>query len=533
MTSLKAHDITLLRRFLLAAMLLALAAFVAITARWHMMWDTQVMHYVDFLTAHGFAPYRTIGDMNMPGAYWSEHLGIVLFGHTDLSWRLYEFFLLALLTWGMLLISRPYDRLAGLTAGALFVLIHGLDLANNAVQRDEVMTVALVLAVAALFAAVRRNSAVFACVAGLLFGYATAIKPTALLLAVALLCGMVLVQIRRRMSFALLLTSSLGGIFFVGLGVLEYLHHYQAIGPFLFILRKVIPAYAPMDSVGTGRLLALALNPIAWIVLVLAVCASLSLKKGRETAFGEGSIEHWEQFALLTAFIFGVGSYLLQHKGYPYHRYPATAFGLLWALVVLLRALRSTRRAPAGLALVAIIFLCLLAVPVSLAGIAGGPSRDAFSDQLADDLRTLGPDRLQHQIQCLDVVFGCMNALYHDGIVQNYGATGDLLYFQPQATAIVQYYRNDFWTHLQSSSPDVFLLSNQWFGERHTFDKVNAWPQFAGYLRANYVPVVERSFNENGRVTPAAGADTSRFRAYRIYIRKGSPLLQAAQQLRP
>lgn len=529
MTALKPKDITLIRRILLAISVCALAGFVIITARWHIMWDTQVMHYVDLLVAHGFAPYRTIGDMNMPGAYWVEHFGIAVFGASDFSWRMYEFFLLTLLGAGMTLIARPYDRLAGFLAFTLFIVLHGIDDASNAVQRDEVMTIALILATAALFRAVRVNSSLYGLVSGLFFGFATAIKPTAIVLGVALLVGASVVQKKRNASAVKLLASGVCGVPLIGAAVLLYLHHFQALGSFLFILRKVLPAYAPMDSFSLSWLLSFALTPVGWLLLPLAVVAALILNKAKEPAFGDGLIARWEQAALIVAFFFGLGSYLLQHKGYAYHRYPALAFGLLWACIVLLRAIASSRRYAILAGLFAVMFIVVMVVPLSLAAISQLPARDPFSEQLASDLRTLGPSELQHQVQCLDVVFGCLNALYHAGIVQNYGATGDLLYFQPRTTPVVEHYREAFWQHLQSDPPAAFILSNQWFGEHHSFDKVSAWPEFQSFLQTNYVSVVERSFPSHS----ASPSDDRHIRRYRIYLRRDSSLLGNAARLRP
>src|SRR5579875_1235195 len=76
---------------LLLAFASATFAYLVISWRWPLMWDMQVMHYVSFLIDRGWAPYRQIGDMNMPGAYLFEGWALHLFGSTDLGWRLYDF----------------------------------------------------------------------------------------------------------------------------------------------------------------------------------------------------------------------------------------------------------------------------------------------------------------------------------------------------------------------------------------------------------------------------------------------------------
>src|SRR3979411_783765 len=87
---------------------------VALTYRWPLVWDAQVMHYINFLMDKGFAPYRDITDINMPGAYLIEGWGMHIFGGGDLGWRVYDFALLGLLGAAMVVIALPYDWVAGL-----------------------------------------------------------------------------------------------------------------------------------------------------------------------------------------------------------------------------------------------------------------------------------------------------------------------------------------------------------------------------------------------------------------------------------
>ncbi len=44
-------------------------------------------------------------------------------------------------------------------------------------------------------------------------------------------------------------------------------------------------------------------------------------------------------------------------------------------------------------------------------------------------LRNCSAGQLQGQVQCFDLIFGCLNSLYHLGLVENTGYTGDLLLF--------------------------------------------------------------------------------------------------------
>ena len=140
--------IRLLRALAVATLAGAFVFMVVHTLRWPLMQDAQVLHYVNFLTDHGFAPYREIGDMNMPGAYWMERFGMVVFGAGDLGFRVYDLFLMVAMTGAMVAIAWPYDWLAGLFAGVLFAAIHAADGPKGAGQRDAVMAVLMAVRVA-------------------------------------------------------------------------------------------------------------------------------------------------------------------------------------------------------------------------------------------------------------------------------------------------------------------------------------------------------------------------------------------------
>ena len=56
-----------LRPGLIAALALSVGACVFFSRGWGIGQDSRLMHYVVFLMRHGFAPYRDIVDMNMPG----------------------------------------------------------------------------------------------------------------------------------------------------------------------------------------------------------------------------------------------------------------------------------------------------------------------------------------------------------------------------------------------------------------------------------------------------------------------------------
>ena len=81
---------------------------------------------------------------------------------------------------------------------------------------------------------------------------------------------------------------------------------------------------------------------------------------------------------------------------------------------------------------------------------------------------------MDRRVQCLDLVDGCFNALYHDGLVQATGSMGDLLYFPRTDGPIVASYRERFREELKRNPPAVIVVSNEWFNEASSFDKLAA-----------------------------------------------------------
>ncbi len=471
------------------------------TWRWPLMQDAPVIHYVNFLTDHGFAPYRTISDMNMPGAYMMERAGVFFFGAGDLGFRLYDFSLMAIALAGMIAIAWPHDWLAGLFAGVLFAAIHAADGPKGAGQRDEVMAALAVAGLAFMFHSVRRLRPHWMLASGFLFGMAAAVKPTIAPLGLVLLV-LIAIDLRRRRTRWLPFAGygALGGAVPAAL-FLGFLLHYRAVHAFIFLTRNVTAYYAGVNHVPFIGLLRESFpRPMRLIVLLGLICAVLNPDR-----------RSWERWALALATAFGAVSYFAQGKGFYYQRYPLIAMTLLWFGIEL--ALAARRRGVARLMGTAgLAFGIFVLVPLFAERARTVFFSNAFTTTLEADLKNIGVDRLQRHVECLDMVDGCMNALYHLGIVQQTGMTGDNLLFAPESassTFAVEYYRRQFWDGLVADPPDVFVLSDEKFLDPASFDKLDRWPQFERYLADNYELVAAHSFSN---ITVA----------YRIYRRKGS-----------
>jgi hypothetical protein len=469
---------------------------VALTWRWPLVWDAQVMHYANFLIRHGFAPYRDISDMNLPGSYVMEGTAMRIFGGGDVAWRFYDFSLLGMMTASMIVIALPYDWIAGLLAGVMFALIHASEGPQNGGQRDEAMTALLLLGYALLFLSIRYRKIWGMLGFGLALGLASSIKPTTAPLA-AVLLGMAGWKLRNDGArAATYVWMGLLGIILGGAPAVLFLLHYHSVGAFLEITRTVTPYYATLQHETVGYLIQ-KLLPKAALTLPFALLAAATNRTWK----------NWERGALLLGVAAGAFSYFAQRKGFLYHRYMFVAFLLLWMGIELLLAMRRTGWARAagiaGLALGGLIF-----PPLYVARLRTIVAVNHYSTALEHDLMQLGGTSLDRRVQCLDLVDGCLNALYHDGLVQATGSMGDLLYFSRTDGPVVASYRARFWEELGRNPPAVIVVSNEWFNEASSFDKLATWPEFAAYLESGYRLVVERSF-------PDEFSD-----AYRIYVRK-------------
>lgn len=161
--------------------------FLVMRRHWPMVGDAALLRYAVFLIQHGWTPYRDIVDINMPGAYWATAFGMHLAGSADVSWRIFDVGLIGLTGLGYFVIARPYSRFAALFATAMLLLVHGQDGVQQAGQRDLVIAALLVVGVAFLLEAVRRNNCSYLVPFGLAVGLSATIKPTALPLGLALL----------------------------------------------------------------------------------------------------------------------------------------------------------------------------------------------------------------------------------------------------------------------------------------------------------------------------------------------------------
>lgn len=513
---------TSLRALLFLTITACTLYYVAISLHWPMLVDSPIMHYVNFLIDHGMKPYRDITDNNMPGAYLTERWAMTVFGGGDLGWRLYDLFLLGAITLSMVIITRPpeSDWFAGFYAGGLFTLVHASEGPIFAAEREELLTLLLVASCALLFSSVRRRWPALAGLFGLLAAMAASIKPTVLPFPLLALAVLAFALRRRKISSLPYLGWAFGGML-VALAInLQFIVRYSAWQPLLFILKTVTPAYVTLNRPGLHFMLAHLAPPN--LLLLALVAAPLFLLKPRWD---------WERLVLLLGALLGALSFFIQQKGFFHHRYMFLAFFLLLLCQEISRATR-TPGWPRWIGAAGILLTLGLSIPHYIHLLNRVPTGSPLTRTLETDLQALGADRLQHEVQCFDLVYGCLNALYHLRLVENTGYTGDLLLFVPNRSAASDFYREKFWTLQKQRPASVFVITNEVFGKSTSFDKLLNWPEFVTYLNANYHLATARSFPSENHIAgaPLASDDPP---AYRIYLRNGTLLPPAAPAILP
>ena len=485
--------------------------FLVWTWHWPLLGDASLIHYICFLMDHGMAPYRVLGDMNMPGSFLLEWAVMHSYGFGSLAWRLYDLTLAAVATLAMVSIARPSGWFAGLYAGLLFVPVHGADGLNDTGQRDLSLAVLLIAAYAFLFVALRRRQPWAMGLFGLCLGAAATIKPTVAPLGLLLL---VLAWIVLRRSFGdgrgawLSLAWGGAGLLIPLLAVLVFLLHWQALGAFVHGLHTVVPYYASLAHRPLGFLLLHSVSPVLPMgVLWLAV--SWRVREWRR----------WESVALGLGLLFGLASYVVQAKGFAYYRYPLLLLLLLVMAMDCLAALRSPVGQP-WVRIAAIAGLSFGAFAVAPGSTLKAHSFDwrdlQYIDALQADLTALHPQ--QGKVQCIDSIGGCGSTLYRMRLVQATGLLSDFLLFGSAEAEAVREARSGFLAAATANPPEILVISSglHLSPEVGGYDKLERWPGFVHYLAANYT--LARQWQPTRPVHWWARLEAAR--GYRIYLRK-------------
>jgi hypothetical protein len=543
------------RAALAASLTVSALLFFLFTWRWPLVGDSSLIHYIAFLIERGWAPYRQLGDMNMPGSFLIELAAMHLFGMGALAWRLFDFTLLAIASAAFFVVTTspgvpsqaasssdmglPHRWLAGLFSASLFILIHGRDGLSEGGQRDLTMAVCLLAATAFLFIAVRRNALWAYVVFGLLSGLAATLKPTTLPLTIVQL-ALALREIRTISRHRVILSaaqnlrsSPLRLIHFVIVGYLiapviclAFLLREHALAAFLGGFHGIIPYYASLGHRPLSFVLMHSISPLLPLVLIWLALLAL---RARDLSF----TQDWQRAALLAGVLFGLINCIVQQRALPYYRYPLLAFLLPLMAIDFVRTLQpatnpgvppqtaSLSRVSSALAFLALAFGSFFLAPQSVILIHRYRWWETdFISTLQQNLNTLGGPSLSGHIQCIDSISGCGNVLYRMRLEPATGVLSDFLLFgappqDPDSVPILRDTRAQFLSAILADPPRVIVVtSHLHIDGPDNFEKLARWPAFADFLATRYTVRTEWSPTRTARwwsreETPAS---------YRIYV---------------
>jgi hypothetical protein len=469
---------------LFAALLFSVAWAGLGTLHWPLVGDAPTIHYTTFLFDRGMEPYSQVIEMDQPGAYAVDWTARHAFGEGALAWRLADFYIVAFCWMAMIAIAscsadERWRWLPGFWAGALFALLHFRDGPTHTGQRDLMMTAALLPAVFFLLNALVKPRLWQLFCAGLFLGAASTIKPSGALFAL-ILGALVLWHLHRAGRRVLMPAVVLAdGFVLPMLAMALWLHHHHAFRAYLETLRGLDAYHASLGRESLGRLI-IGSFPNTMLAIALPAAVLFFTKKPWHNAYAQ---------LLSAATLLGCASYVMQGKGFPYHRYPTEAFLLLLIASTIFPLARASGW-QGWLALATIAVGAFFLAPVSAHIATTFDQRTEFNDQLAADLRSLSGNNiadLQYRVQCFDNTAGCVDTLYNLQLVQATGYIYDCYNFQAAPSAFQDEYRHRMMGVLESTQPEVLIFSDQeCFTLNRRFTRIDTWPQFAAWLAADY-----------------------------------------------
>ena len=485
------------RTLLFCYLLLCVGLFAALSARWKQVNDPVQLHYACFLMDHGMALYRDILEINLPGTYLVNWTVIHTLGGGSVAWRLFDFGLMLVAAGAMIAIALPYDWLAGVLSAALFILYHGKDGAGQEGQRDLIIAVLLLCAYALVFDSFRNRRQWPLFVFGLCAGIAATIKPTPLPLTLLLLALAAFRWKRAGEPVVRPLLYAVAGLLIPFAVVVVFLAKQHSLGSFWYLLRVELPFYQMLGRKAWPKLFLLMLSPSVRILALFGVAIAMIRQK-----------QSWETVLLATGILFGMASFLIQGKGFMYHRYPMLAFLFLWVAIELVSALRVP--GIAGRVGFAGVAFALILLPVYLHVATKKVWAEQYPNALTADLNRLGGQGLSGHVQCLDMPSDCDATLYRMQLVQSTGLFYDYLIFGSGQQSVIRDVRARFWQEFQKNTPRVIVVGSDLFPAGLGYQKLASWPRFQQELASRYVLYEDRTF-------PRTEVGT---RAYRIYVEK-------------
>ncbi|WP_146072092.1 ArnT family glycosyltransferase [Bryocella elongata] len=430
------------------------------------MGDSGLVHYVVFLTHHGWGPYRDIIEINTPGAYLTEDLAMLVFGGGALGWRLFDFALLVLAGLGYVYLMGVDRRQAGFLAGTLFLTIHGQDGVMAGGQRDLTAAVLLIssacFALYATSASQARSRSISLLLAGICVGWATCLKPP-LGIFVLLLVAWLWVQLRTSRNGLPLLLVAVGGSLCLPLVCLGFLLANQALTAYWTMLHGLDAYHLSLGRRTIGYLLLHSISPLQPLLLLTAATAIFACQRSLDKV----------DLLLLAGALVGLLSYITQRKGFSYQRYPFLIFLIALCLRRLFRKVPSS--GAAAIFPPAAITLCVGMILLQTYKLSTYSRQDPDAPLLAD-IKALGIDHDSGSIQCLDTIGPCIESLYKAKLLPATGFFYDC-YFESNVDPISLDQRRKFQQAMLATKPRwIILTESSCFNQPPSFDKFRDWP---------------------------------------------------------
>jgi hypothetical protein len=467
-----------LKKLLIAAWFtLFVVLWLLLTRSWAFIGDAVLMRYVVLSMSHHLAPYRDVYDINLPGTYLLDWLTLHLFGAGATALRFYDSVLLATAAGAMIVVTAPRGRVYGFCAACLLALFHARDGAQHLGQRDLAMAVLLLLSIAAVVSLSRKWQTSLALLFGVFVGAACTIKPLGIL--ILLVSIPLIMQSTPPRRGAFLWRASVGFALPL-LATLIFLRHEGVLSSFIEILTVDVPYHAHLGAQTIGYLLNWLLPP-SLLAMLITVVMSYILGISRDI---EDQVVMW-------GMVVGALSYLLQFRGYTYHRYPFVACLLLAVSLVVSRMLQARKLVFAcGVCmLIFCVVLCPLYLKASLRRDRGVPDE---LRSLEEDLKRTHDDGVY---QCIDSVGGCITALVDLHVEQPTGMMYDEFLFNQNLPVALQHRRDVFFSQLVQRPPSKLIVMAGLFPETKAgYEKLDSWPTFRNWLQSCYALDVERSF---------------------------------------
>ena len=400
-------------------------------------------------------------------------------GAGDAAWRLFDLFWLALASFLVGALARPWGRLAAIGSALFFAAYHLGGGAWQAGQRDFLLCPFLLAGALGVVRGRERGGGWALWLAGLALGAGVTIKPHAVLFALALTLVLLLTPPAGGSRW-LAPARLVGGLLLVPLGVVWWLAMVGGLEAWReIVFGYLIPLYSRLGRSSPWTVYRWSLWP--------AIAGALLLSVGYALAAQRLTFRH---AVTIVGLGYGLLHYVLQGKGWEYHLEPLAAFAaalLFSEVAAVLRARPAALGAP---------LIGSLAISIVLLGHTGTVTAEA--DWIWDKerlVRTLTRDlegrRPGDLVQVLDTTDGGIHALLRLGLVEPTRFLYDFHFFHDTDRPVIRALRAELMAGLDLAPPRFIVLFRRgWPSGRE--ERIDTFPELSRLLAERYVMAAGR-----------------------------------------